>query len=112
MDVISHPLRRDAHGRLATVPAGSPRHAAEVAAHALSCLTGERGLAPNYGLPDPTGAAGIDPALIEAVLGACEPDLQVNAVTVTQSGGQVTIRADVEWAPADVPDDELGEDIP
>lgn len=95
---LSHPFRLGADGRPATITQGTPRHAAEQAAHILACRPGERGLAPEWGLPDPVGQD-LDEDLIAATITACEPDLDCRAVTIDGNpDGTVRIRVDVEWA--------------
>lgn len=95
--LLSHPFRIDGAGRVATIPQGSAAHAAETAGHVLSCLPGERPLAPEYGMDEPVGDT--TPDLVQAALTACEPDLQTDEVTVMPEGdGQVMIVVDVGWA--------------
>lgn len=94
---LSHPFRLDAAGQAATVIEGSPRHAAELAGHVLACIAGERPLAPDYGMPDPTGV-GMNAASVAAIVGACEPELEVTGVTITdRNDGSQTVAVDVNW---------------
>lgn len=94
---LSHPFRLDANGQVATVPEGSPRHAAELAGHVLACIVGERPLAPDYGMPDPSGI-GMDSATVAAIVSTCEPELEVTGVTVTDdNAGGSTISVAVNW---------------
>jgi len=96
--MISHPFRRDPSGALVTVPDLSERAAAELAGHVLSTRTGERALAPGYGLPDPAGE-GVDASTVAAVVEDCEPELEVRAVEVRDTGpGRVEVAVDVAWA--------------
>jgi phage baseplate assembly protein W len=99
---LTHPFRITAQRRAATMPLGGAAHAAQLAGHVLSTTPGERGLAPEFGLPDPTGGQ-IDPAQIAAALTLCAPELDVEALTVTQTAdGQVDVTVTVDW--------DLGED--
>lgn len=95
---LAHPFRLvPAAGSIATLPPGSSAHAAQLAGHALSCVPGERGLAPGFGLAEQAGGQ-VDPGAVQAVLAACTPELAVDAVTVTDAGdGQVDITVTVSW---------------
>lgn len=97
--LLSHPFRLDAGGAIATMSQGSPRHATEAAGHVLSCLPGERPLAPHYGYDEPVGGY-TEPDSVAAALVACEPDLQPDSVEVEPGAddGTVRILADVAWA--------------
>lgn len=99
--MISHPFRRGTDGALVTVPDLSDRAAAELAGHVLACRTGERPLAPGYGLPDPAGS-GVDPDTVASAVEECEPELSVAAVAVRDAGpGRVEVDVDVTWAGGD-----------
>lgn len=93
---LAHPFRLVA-GKAATLPPGSPEHAAQLAGHVLSATPGERGLAPAFGLPEQAGGQ-VDPAHILAALALCAPDLAVSDVTVTAApDGQVDVTVAVTW---------------
>lgn len=96
---LSHPLRVDAAGRTVTIAQGSGRHAAEIVGHVLSCQPGERGLAPGYGLESQAGQTVISGDLVASTVTACEPDVQVTAVSVeAATGGTVRVRVTAEWS--------------
>ena len=62
-----------------------------------SVRQGERGLAPSYGLTDPSGG-GVDGEQVAGLIELCEPDLAVVSVDVTGDGsGYVTVKTNVEW---------------
>lgn len=96
---IAHPMRLDAAGRVVTVAVGSDRHAAETCGHILATQPGERGLAPGWGMSDPSGETIITPDTVTATITACQPDLTVTDVKVAASAdGQCAIRLDAHWA--------------
>lgn len=97
MRVISHPMRLDSAGAVVTVEDDSPRAAAEIAGHVVSCLVGERPLAPGYGVPDPQ--SGVNAEVIAAAITVCEPEVVATAVQVSAAGpGRVRVQVDVEWS--------------
>lgn len=82
MRVLSHPLRLDGAGAFATVEQDTPAEAGQLALVVLSTLRGERLLAPDHGILDPSGAGlSVDAAV--SALALCEPLLQVDAVEST-----------------------------
>ena len=85
MRVLAHPLRIDSSGAIATVEQGSLAQAAHLAQAVASTVVGERQLAPDFGIPDPTGVGVTAEALIAAV-GLAESDIEV--VDVDLSGGE------------------------
>jgi phage baseplate assembly protein W len=98
---LSFPMRQDASGRIVTVPQLSPRHAAEIVGHVLSCQPGERGLAPGYGLQDQAGMQVVSGDLVASTVVACEPDVQVTDVVVDQAvDGRVRVKVSARWAPS------------
>lgn len=98
---LSFPMRLDASGRVVTVPQLTPRHAAEIVGHVLSCQPGERGLAPGYGLQDPSGQQLVSGDLVASTVVACEPSVQVVDVTVDQAvDGKVKVKVSATWAPS------------
>lgn len=102
MLVLSHPLRLDAQGALATVDDTSPTGAAELAVHVLATVQGERPLAPTWGVPDLPGRDDVDLDVIAAAVEASEPDLTVTQITAsTPASGLATARVHVTWAPRD-----------
>lgn len=93
--MISHPMRLDSTGAVVTMDDDSDRAAAELAGHVLSTRTGERPLAPGYGLLE------VDPATVAGSVAFCEPEIRLSAVAVSEAGpGRVGIRVDVEWSEA------------
>lgn len=97
MRTISHPMRLDSAGAVVTIEDDSARAAAELAGHVISCLVGERALAPGYGVPDP--ATGVNAEVLAAAITACEPEIEATAVQVVDAGaGTVRVQVDVEWS--------------
>lgn len=88
---LAFPLRL-AGATFATVTEGTEAHAADIATHVLECHPGQRGLAPEYGLPDPSGV-GVDPQEIAAVVEDLEPELEVLAVDVSSETGTSVVLA-------------------
>ena len=98
MRVLSHPLRLDNAGAMVTMDDGSDRQAAELAGIVLATGAAERGLAPEYGLPDPT-ATGVSADVIAAAISRCEPDLTVTSTSITSaSNDTATVQLSVSWA--------------
>lgn len=98
MRLMSHPIRLDSEGAVITIDEGSERQAAELAGVVVATVAGERPLAPEYGLPDPT-ATGISASTIAAAVSLCEPDLTVTAAAVEPtSTPAATVRMSVTWA--------------
>lgn len=96
---LAFPMRLDASGRVVTVPQLTPRHAAEIVGHVLSCQPGERGLAPGYGLADPSGANRVSGDLVASAVAACEPDVAVSDVAIEQAAdGKVRVKVSAHWA--------------
>jgi hypothetical protein len=95
---LAHPYRLTPGGTAATVAPGSARHAAQLAGHVLSTSPGERGLAPQFGLPDPAGGP-LDESVIAATIAVCTPDLDVRGITLTDRGdGTIDVTITVTWA--------------
>lgn len=97
MRAMSHPLRLDGSGAVVTIDDGSDRQAAELAGVVTATGAGERGLAPEYGLADPT-ATGVSQDTIAAAIARCEPELIVAAATVTGTDTTATVQMSVAWA--------------
>ena len=98
---LAHPFRIDSNGAAVTLEQGSARHAAETCGHIVSCESGERPLAPLWGLMDLTGTR-INPDEITATIGYAEPALAVARVEVTESNDNtVAVDIDVDWADTD-----------
>ena len=98
---LAFPMRLDASGRVVTVPQLTPRHAAEIVGHVLCCQPGERGLAPGYGLTDPSGQQAVSGDLVASTVVACEPDVAVKDVVVEQAvDGKVKVKVSATWAPS------------
>lgn len=82
MDLLSHPFRLTAGGRLATVVDGSEEAQAEALAGVVLTRRGERELAPELGITDPV-FAGIDLAQVNASLDTYGPAIRANGLEVT-----------------------------
>lgn len=95
MRVLAHPFRLDGSGAVATVEQGSLIHAAQLAQAVVATVVGERELAPDFGIPDPTGR-GVSVEGIVAAIGICEPDLTVVSVEV-DGGEQQDVSITVAW---------------
>lgn len=97
MRVIAHPFRLDNSGAIVTIDDASDRYAAQLAGSVAATTTGERPLAPTYGMLDPT-ATQLSLSVIAATINNCEPD-----VTVTYSSSSIAdttahVRLGVTWA--------------
>lgn len=98
MRTLSHPLRLDASGQLATIDDSSAAAAAQLAGHVLSTDRGERPLAPAYGVDDPL-QAGLSSGAVAAAIALSEPELELRSVDVSLvSPGRVRARIDVDWS--------------
>ena len=97
MRTISHPLRLDSSGSVVTIDDGTDRQAAELAGVVTATGAGERGLAPEYGLADPT-ATGVSQDTIAAAIARCEPELDVISAAVNGSDNTATVALTVIWA--------------
>lgn len=96
--MISHPMRLDSAGAIVTIGDYSARAAGEVAGHVVSCLTGERPLAPLYGMREAV-LGDVSAEMVAAAVAVCEPEVTVTSSTVTPAGpGRVRIQVDVEWS--------------
>jgi hypothetical protein len=97
MQNLSHPIRFDSSGAMVTIDEGSDRHAAQLAGVIISTGIGERSLAPEYGLIDPTGSP-VSAGLISAAVSRCEPELTVTAASVDSiDGGAAGVSLSVIW---------------
>lgn len=98
MRLMSHPIRFDSEGAIVTIDEGSDRQAAELAGVIVATIAGERPLAPEYGITDPT-ATGVSAAAVSAAVSRCEPDLDVTAAAIEPSSLPAAIvRLSVTWA--------------
>ena len=98
MRVISHPLRFDSAGSIVTIEDGSARHAAELAGVVVATGMAERPLAPEYGLPDPTGH-GVSADVVAAAVSRCEPELIIQAAKVeANADSTATVHLSVTWS--------------
>lgn len=98
MRLMSHPLRLDAAGAIVTIEDGSKQHAAELASIVLSTETGERSLAPEYGITDPT-ASDVSATTLAAAVSRSEPELEVADITITTTAsGTSRLSVAVDWA--------------
>lgn len=96
--MISHPMRLDSAGAVVTVGDYAPRAAAEIAGHVVSCLQGERSLAPVYGAREAT-SGGVAPDVVAGAIAVCEPEIAVTSVIVSDAGpDRVRMQVDVEWS--------------
>lgn len=98
MRVFAHPLRIDAAGGFSTVEQGSAAQAGQLVQAILSTITGERLLAPDFGVADPSGVGCSADALLAAVA-LCEPDVEVVGLDVKPPDvtGQQNIAVSVQW---------------
>lgn len=97
MRLMSHPLRLDSEGGIVTIDEGSDRQAAELAGVVTATIAGERALAPEYGLPDPT-ATGVSADVVAAAVSRCEPDLIVTSSGIESKDSAATVRLSIAWA--------------
>lgn len=81
MRVFAHPLRIDAAGGFSTVEQGSPEQAGQLVQAILSTVTGERTLAPDFGVSDPVGVGSSADAMLAAIA-LCEPDVEIVEMNV------------------------------
>ena len=94
---LSHPFRI-AGSAAVTVPEGSERLAAELAGAVLATTQGERGLAPQWGIPDPVGKA-VDGDELAGWIEINEPELEVSSVVLApNSNGTTEVKVTVNWA--------------
>jgi phage baseplate assembly protein W len=97
MRALSHPVRFDSAGAMVTLDDGSDLQAAQLAGAIISTGIGERSLAPEYGLLDPSGAQ-VSQDLIAAAVSRCEPELSVTAVSVdSMNGDSASVSISVIW---------------
>lgn len=97
MRVLSHPIRLDNDGAMVTMDDGSDRQAAELSGVIIATSTGERPLAPEYGLPDPS-ATGLTQEVVVAAVTRCEPDLAVTTASIEDGTDSATVSLSVTWA--------------
>ena len=96
--MISHPMRLDSAGNVVTIGDYTSRAAAEIAGHVVSCLQGERPLAPVYGARE-AALGGIAPDIVAGAIAVCEPEITVTSVVVSDAGpDRVRLQVDVEWS--------------
>lgn len=84
-ELLAHPLRLRRDGRLATVTDGSDDHHAQDIAVIIGTRPGERQLAPEFGVTDPTFDE-LDTAELVAQVGTWGPPRQITDVTTTYAG--------------------------
>lgn len=98
MQLISHPMRLDSAGAVVSIPDDSARAAAELAGHVVSCLLGERPLAPIYGVQE-AAMSGVSATVVASAIALCEPEITVTAISVTDTAmDRVRVQVDVEWS--------------
>lgn len=73
MQTLSLPLRLDSQGHIVTVTQGSDEHAAELVAMLALTRKGERPLAPDFGITDPTFGA-LDSAELAVAVATFGPE--------------------------------------
>lgn len=93
--VFAHPFRLDGSGNVSTVEQGSLLHAGQLAQAVVSTVTGERDLAPDFGIADPSGV-GVSAEGIYAAMSICEPDVTVTDVEIT-GGNEQNVTVSVAW---------------
>lgn len=99
MDLLSHPFRLTAGGRLATVLDGSDDATAEAVAGVVMTRRGERVLVPDFGISDPA-YAGVDAAQVNGVLEQYGPAVRVTDVD-TSYPTDTTARTVLTYADAE-----------
>lgn len=98
MRVLSHPIRLDNDGAMVTMDDGSDRQAAELSGVVIATSSGERPLAPEYGLPDPS-STGLTQEVVVAALIRCEPDLSVTSASIDPgTSNTAAVALSVTWA--------------
>ncbi len=95
MRMISHPMRLDSMGSVVTIDDQSPRAAAEVGAHVVACMHGERALAAPYGIPD-AAQKPVTRDDVAVAIAMCEPELDLLAIYLRGDGRQL-VTVDVAW---------------
>jgi hypothetical protein len=94
--ILSFPFRFTPSGQVATVEQGSEQADREQIAVLCLTVTGERPLAPSFGITDPMFST-VEPSEIKAGVAAHGPDVEVLDVQVTQES-LTTVVVDVEFA--------------
>lgn len=94
--ILSFPFRFTTSGQIATVEQGSEQGNREQIAVLCLTVTGERPLAPGFGISDPM-FGGVEPSEITAGVAAHGPDVQITDVRVTQDS-PTTQRVDIDFA--------------
>lgn len=97
MRTLTHPIRLDSNGAMSTVDESSDRFAGQLAGVVLATGAGERPLAPEYGLMDPSATV-ISLSVIAATVARCEPDLTVRDITSTTTDDKAIVALSVTWA--------------
>jgi hypothetical protein len=97
MRAFVHPLRLDDSGAMVTIDDQSDRYAGQLAGVVVTTNTGERGMAPAYGLVDPS-ATPISLSMIASTITSCEPDLQVTSISSTLDPTSAAVNLSVTWA--------------
>lgn len=104
MRVLAFPLRLDGDGAFATVEQWSDIQAQQTAVHIVSTPTGERPLAPDFGIRGLIDDGLTDTEVVDAV-DLCEPDLDVLGVETALDNHRQTVTVSVAWRD----DDDLGD---
>lgn len=94
--ILSFPFRFTTSGQAATVEQGTEQANREQIAVLCLTVTGERPLAPSFGITDPT-FGGVEPSEVIAGVAAHGPDVQITDVRVTQDS-LTTQRVDIDFA--------------
>ena len=85
-------------GGIVPLEQGFVHAAAEIAGHVVSCLQGERPLAPVYGAREAT-SGGVAPDVVAGAIAVCEPEITATSVVVSDAGpDRVRMQVDVEWS--------------
>jgi hypothetical protein len=94
--MLSFPFRFTPTGTVATVEQGSEQADREQIAVLCLTVTGERPLAPSFGISDPAFGT-VEPSEIRAGVAAHGPDVEIVDVRVTPESA-TTVVVDVEFA--------------
>lgn len=94
--ILSYPFRVGAGGQITTVEQGTPQANGELIEALVLTHTGERPLAPGFGVTDPLFGA-VEPTEISAGIAAYGPAVTLTAITATQADSQ-TVRVQIDYS--------------